>query len=331
MRNLYYNPISKFLAYRGLQSHKMAGSNNPYVGYSTIPSIYLKYFKLFIATKIKFIRQELRLSETAKLKNSKSGRKCLIIANGPSKRLLDYEGLSQIRQQRWDIFGLNQFHLDDNIAHLVNMYVCSDPDTLKRHPPGSYLSQKTQGLTESLIKYKPSIFHAHLIPVQHLSEAGLKCYPFNDNYNPFSSNHSPLKPRGYASVTFLKAVAIAEFLGYDNIYIIGADYNYSHNTWLLPGDEIMILNDSSDASASLLFQTPIWQDASDFFFVNFLLLNSCRLFSNSSVINLYPLSGLPYINKLTDIPPDLLVLFNEEAIAILTELYSYINELCSDL
>jgi hypothetical protein len=47
---------------------------------------------------------------------------------------------------------------------------------------------------------------------------------FNDKeFTLFGKNLNPCFPRGYSSITILKTIAVALYMGYDKIYILGVD------------------------------------------------------------------------------------------------------------
>ena len=239
-----------FLSYAGLETYKMA--DKPVFLTGNRKNIRLQFdflyqFANYAKTKIKYRHSEKLIGEIRSLENTKSRANCLIIGNGLSKNMLSTEGLAAIRRDGWDIFGLNQYHKSPEIARHVNMYVCSDPDTLKSHSSGSVLRKKTEGLVNTLETYKPCIFYSHLYPKELVKFEGCESYAFNDNYNPASKNISPLHSRGYPSLTIFKAIAIAIFMGYRTIQLIGLDnFSYTRNLWFLPGDEFLYFNDSAD-------------------------------------------------------------------------------------
>ena len=157
------------------------------------------------------------MKATFRLKNSKAGKTALILGNGPS---LDKLNPKKISKEVDDIFVVNNFYkLQIASGIRPTYYVLSDPT--------SFFSVGQMSMdNKELVDYLESI-GCNLILPHHVSENFLpmntKIY-FDDRDNfLFNRNIDPTKPRGYISVTLYKAIAMACYLGYSRIYILGLD------------------------------------------------------------------------------------------------------------
>lgn len=160
------------------------------------------------------------MQEMAKYRGNGAGKIALVLGNGPSLQKLIP---SQVRENFDDIFIVNGFHNLQIAEHINPSFYClSDPfDNSElndeKSPEGVLLSRYFK---ENLncIRLLPHTweFESHSIPNQTLY--------FDDREQTiFSRNISPLKPRAYTSVTLYKALAVACFMGYKEIFILGFD------------------------------------------------------------------------------------------------------------
>ena len=154
-----------------------------------------------------------QLVELRALKNSKRGRKALLLGNGPSLNRLN---VSEANSGNYEIWTVNEYsHLE--VSHEVNpdYHVLSDPESFNEAFSSHtfrYLSQHNATL------FIPFTFESKPFgnPIHAIS--------FNDNEKIVGKKSiCPLKPRSYSAVTLYKALALVHFLNYDEIYILGLD------------------------------------------------------------------------------------------------------------
>ena len=157
---------------------------------------------------------------TKKLQNSKKGKTALILGNGPSLNKLDSE---QVNFDNPDVWVVNNFYRTSMASDLrVSHYVFSDPLHIQEPAPefvewiNSRISRKLN-IVFVLPHWSKSSSLNEFFPDQ-------VTYYFDDrSLSSWTSNTSPLKPRGYISLTLYKALAFAIYLGYERIYILGMD------------------------------------------------------------------------------------------------------------
>ena len=154
------------------------------------------------------------------LKNSKVNKYSLIFANGPSAKNIDFKNIKNLQKNGvLDVFVMN--HLMEDQYFLKNLnpqfIVLSDPN--HKYKKGSRLWGYIHSKSELKI-VTPLDWHSNL-------QCKNSCIHFNDqSLEGIVRNIDPRYPRGYPSLTALKALAMAIYLGYKKIYIIGFD-----NSW----------------------------------------------------------------------------------------------------
>ena len=169
------------------------------------------------------------IKKTKGLKNTKKGKKCFVFANGPSINLLDYEKVLKYQKLGFDIICMNSYIISKMAEKInPNYYVLSDPISFcvkKEEIPDDLL--KTQ---EKQIKILNDLKTSVFIPAEY-SKFNLfnNYYIFYNIGNRFKSYVNPLKPRGFPTTTAHKALTIACYLGYDEIYICGFDHDFFKN------------------------------------------------------------------------------------------------------
>lgn len=149
------------------------------------------------------------------LKGIARGRHAVVLGNGPSLDLLATDNLTEID----DVFAVNDFYKHKvSVEVRPSFYVLSDNldvDNLSNEPNG--------GLTSYIIKSRSSLVLPHTI--KNLSNpANLKVHYFDDRqtFRPFGGIR-PDRPRSYISVTLYKALALAQYMGYERIFVLGLD------------------------------------------------------------------------------------------------------------
>lgn len=159
------------------------------------------------------------LENTKLLKNVCSEKTALILGNGPSLNKIDY---AFIENEINDIFVVNDFYMTDAANHIVpTFYVFSDPASFFNTHDGHRHSK--DNLLQYLNKISPTLILSHFARKSFFVNSFNTLFFDDREWNFFSRNTSPLKPRCYTSITSLKALAFASFMGYKHIYILGFD------------------------------------------------------------------------------------------------------------
>lgn len=147
------------------------------------------------------------------LKNSKKGRRCFVVGNGPSLRVEDLNML-----QNEDCFGTNEIHRIFNQTKwrpkyylIMDRYSKSTPSQIEK------LDCEYVFLGDYYCRFNEVRRKNYICLHQHFN--------YNEDYYEFSDNiekciiNSPTVSYG--------AMQIAAYLGYAEIYLLGFDHNYA--------------------------------------------------------------------------------------------------------
>ena len=160
------------------------------------------------------------------MKGTKAGQEALVIANGPSAAKLDPTKVAIEIAKGLEVFAVNLFPESKFAMHFDPTYfVLSDP----KHVPTAVTedSEKIWRYLQSRPKISTFVPHNWIKSLPFQSE---RFRFFNDFAAPlFGGGVSPIWPRGFTGLTAYKALAIAAWLGYSKIYIIGFDNSYYLN------------------------------------------------------------------------------------------------------
>lgn len=151
----------------------------------------------------------------------------VLIAGGPS--FTDEIARSLLKNRnKFKVCVVNFYNLNKLSEELIpDYYVLSDPAHLKTN--NESIAKKNKLLFSYIDRHK----------IKVISPAGRKWkqivnpwLSFDDKELLFSSNITPVRPRGYPSNTFFKAIAVAQALKHRKIYLVGLDYNYPKKLFL---------------------------------------------------------------------------------------------------
>ncbi len=150
---------------------------------------------------------------TRKLKNSKSGKTALLLGNGHSLSMLN---TSIIPKYIDDIFVVNDFFKLEVSKYIKpTYYVLSDPLDFQSK---KNKKQVHSGLHKYITDNECILILPHTANLQEYDQI-----IFNDLELRIGNKINPLRPRRYTSVTLYKALAMAEWFGYEKIFILGLD------------------------------------------------------------------------------------------------------------
>jgi hypothetical protein len=161
-----------------------------------------------------------KLSSLRLLKNSRRGKCALVIANGPSAERLRPNRVGELQSLgKLEVFVMNGFYksvLNERI--ISDHYVLSDPS----HSPDA--SEFFEALWLSISKGASNVFCPRTWKIDSRVVGPERVVHFEDrSLELWSKNTSPVRPRGYPSMTAYKALAIANYMGFEKIYVVGLD------------------------------------------------------------------------------------------------------------
>lgn len=150
------------------------------------------------------------------LKDRYRGRRCFIVANGPSLRI---EDLNLLRERGEITFGMNRIYkLFDQTAWRPTFYVCEDELIVQSQQAEiNAIGAEVKFIPVELKWYKGvDIKQAVYFHINYSSE---KRMPYS-----FSSDISrQVECRGTVTFTCMQ---IAAYMGFSEIYLLGVDHNY---------------------------------------------------------------------------------------------------------
>lgn len=235
------------------------------------------------------------------LKEKFSSSDALMAANGPSLLDLNFSELKK-RQDALEItvFGINYTPLFD-LGIRPNYLVLSDHFMHPRNNLESNVQfwEKVKANPETIL-----ITPTHWCNSNYFSQCSVgKCLHFNDiGAEGLVRGINPLHPRGYLSVTALKALAITDFLGFKQIGVIGLDNTFFKG--LRVTQELQMIENSHHASNGQHFNSTLgdfWKlGVSDYFYfvsLNFYFLK--KYFSNKRFVNMDRSSLVDAFSKIT--------------------------------
>ncbi len=160
-----------------------------------------------------------QLEGTRALKNSKKGKVALILGSGPSLNNLNTNALGDYVD---DVFVINSFNQLEVAARIKPaFYGLSDPAHF-----GTLSSEQTLELNAILDYVKDceaTLVLPHTAFLAKVFSSFNRVF-FDDREKTFlNRNIGPLKPRSYGSTTIYKMLAMATFMGYEEIFVLGFD------------------------------------------------------------------------------------------------------------
>ena len=176
-------------------------------------------FKIKIKYIILFLRYWKSLDRIKLNKNSKQGKKLLVIGNGISSLAL--ENL-KINTLNIEILVLNGYY-KTSLAKKIkpNYYLISDPgyfDQTNKNSPIKDLD---------LRQYCVQSYASMIVPIQYYGKDEIADLGFCDIYDPYARfTTDVLKPYNHLSMSAFKALRMGLYLGYDEIGFIGLDNDY---------------------------------------------------------------------------------------------------------
>lgn len=222
---------------------------------------------------------------TRRIKETASGRKALVLANGPSVNILE-DQLPSLDLSDVDVFAVNFFPLSTLASKVKPQYlVLSDPLT---HP--KITSHKNVKLWD-WIQNNPDV--RLLVPtswyktLRSFSQSMQINYFDDRNLIGWSRNVSPTRPRGYGSLTSYKALAFACYAGYSRIGILGFDN--SQFRFVYTNKQNQVYQQSNyfySESTDLELTASLYNGIADYFYDTSNTFAYLRMFSKFPIFNL---------------------------------------------
>lgn len=259
----------------------------------------LKYF-IQVITKWRW------LAKIKGLRNSGSSVDAIVIGNGPSQGYLDVTRLLRFKAKGGEVICINFWTDNENLCKVIPTYlVISDPLSLSSIAT-DYIKEKNDELLSYLLKNASVIIVCPLERCDELSElfGNDRVLGFVDQeLRMWTSNISPMYPRGYTSMTLFKALAVAIWFNYRKIYIIGMDNTYPRNIYCDHDNKIINHEIHAGANDYTIDLSDYYKSVGDGMTEIAQLFYDARKFKNEKILNLDPYS-LTDVFKKTKQPID---------------------------
>ncbi|MGA8146596.1 MAG: hypothetical protein WB870_03350 [Gallionellaceae bacterium] len=228
------------------------------------------------------------LTNLLKLRNNKVGTKALVIGNGPSQGYMKVEFLNAFKHTGGEVFVVNFWNQNQNLSAFKPDYlVISDPATLRFEDDAKAIRDNNL----SLLNYLECNATIKVIcPFPRCREISKmlgaeRVIGFTDTeLQGITGNISPIYPRGYISMTLYKALAVALFFGYKDIYVIGMDNTYPRNIYCDEQNRILNLEKHSGTVDTVVDQSSLYPCVSALLKELATLFLDARKFARSGIV-----------------------------------------------
>jgi hypothetical protein len=235
--------------------------------------------------------------KTAALRGIHQGSSAFVFGCGPSVNTLDMKKIKKYqKEQGFKIYAVNAYITSENSLEAVpDYYILSDPRALG-HPKDEKDRQTAKIVWERLTNNRIPLF----VPADlHGNVEYQNKYIFCDQENLFSRNVTDLlRPRGFISLTVLKAVQIALFLGHEKIYICGVDHADTKSLHVGKDNKLVYeephFYDAKNKTARMVVENI---NMTEMFYLGFLGFESFNRFAGHPIINLNPESFVDCYSK----------------------------------
>jgi CMP-N,N'-diacetyllegionaminic acid synthase len=243
------------------------------------------------------------ISKLSAIKDSKQGKKAIVIGNGPSQGLLNSHLLKSFSDFGNDIFAVNFWNANEQLSSTPPQYlVLSDPFTLPDPEDKRFEMERLSTANSTLTSYLLNHINIEIFaPVSRIKSLRKR---FGDSrvrgfidteMRWLTSNIDPRFPRGYLSMTLYKSLALAIHMGYDQIYVIGMDNTYPRNVYCDPENKIFNHEKHGGASDYIINQSSLYPSmdvwAQDMFYI-FADLRRCFIDSRVTNLDCFSLTDL---------------------------------------
>ena len=205
--------------------------------------------------------------KTFLLKNLNRNKKVLILGNGQSQDYLSKNNLKFLIQNNFHLIVVNYWNLNKKFKEIIpNYIVISDRRILDNDREKKIFYKKNKNLIKYLrlnrsIKVICPFMHINLVS-RYIEKTRIIGF-CDTELRSFYSNVNPLLPRGYLSSTVYKAIAMALWFSYKEIYLLGLDNTYPRDLYSDKNNSILNLENHAGIKNSILDMTNLYGSFSD--------------------------------------------------------------------
>jgi hypothetical protein len=220
-------------------------------------------------------------------KNSKIGKPALVIGGGPSCNNISPADLERFQTLGGEIFVVNHWNDNSNLSSIIpDHIVFSCPSTMNR----KNMDEKQNRLQAYLLSNKKIKIYCPILRVKEISELtkSNNVVGFIDSeMRTFSNNIAPIFPRGYISNTLYKALGIALWFNYDQIYLIGMDNTYPRTIYSDVKNSVLNLEEHGGQDDEVLDFSELYSGIGDYLLeISYLFYDAKKFNKKNKIVNL---------------------------------------------
>jgi hypothetical protein len=227
----------------------------------------------------------------------------IVIGNGPSQGYLDATSLLEFKSKGGDIICVNFWTDNEELSKVIPTYwVTSDPLIFSAKVP-NHIKEKNEKLLSYMLRNVSVMIVCPLERCDQMSKIFGKerVLGFVDQeLRMWTSNISPLYPRGYLSMTLYKALAIAIWFNYRKIFIIGMDNTYPRNIYCDQDNKFINHEIHAGSKDFSVDQSDLYKSIGDGLTEIAQLFYDARKFNNKKILNLDPYSLTDAFEKMNE-------------------------------
>ena len=189
------------------------------------------------------------------------------MGNGQSQDYLTKNNLKFLLKNNFNLIVVNYWNLNKKFKKIIpNYIVISDRRILDNNKKNKFFFRKSKLLIKYLhlnksIKVICPFLHIHLVS-RYIEKTRIIGF-CDTELRSFYSNVNPLLPRGYLSSTAYKAIAMALWFSYKEIYLLGLDNTYPRDLYSDKNNSILNLENHAGIKNSILDMTNLYGSFSD--------------------------------------------------------------------
>lgn len=249
----------------------------------------IKSLKTIISYLIYAIKGWGWIEKTRKLRKRGVLVNAIVIGNGPSQGYLDVNTLTEFKRNGGELICVNFWTDNELLNKVVPTYlVSSDPIIFSNNIPG-HLREKHEKLLSYMHENSSIVLVCPLTRCNELSKifGRERIIGFVDHeLRLWSDNINPLYPRGYLSMTLYKALALANWFDYRNIYVIGMDNTYPRNIYCDENNKFINHEIHAGDQDYAVDQSAIYNTVGDGIYEIAQIFFDARKFKNPKILNL---------------------------------------------
>lgn len=232
-----------------------------------------------------------------KVKSSKNNKKAIIIGNGPSLDLIPINAIIEFQKNEGEVFTVNYFNRKQSMRNIKpDFYFSADPNT---HLSDNFCDVIDQIKNSEKCKiFVPTYsikIYKNIFKQQRVH--GFCAIQKRRNFFRENTKIRPDRPNSFSSMTAYYALALAIWLDYKEIYIIGIDNTYLSNVICNNKNEIFEVLNHAGVESSLINRSSEFDSIFDYLFESARLFYDLNKFKSEKIINLDPNSLVDSFKK----------------------------------